>query len=223
MNEILHQIQTTSDGSPTLVSGRVGDLYHSRHGARTESEVVFIQAGLEFQSNRLARPICVAEIGLGTGLNAYLTWLWALNKNHEVWYEALEPFPLDPEICMDWKNQMAWEAPELWSMLHHQHPGENLVGGVFNFSWQQAFWPEAVFSRPPDVLFFDAFAPGTQPELWTKESFQHAFDVLSPDGILVTYCAKGEVKRNLKSAGFSIEALPGPPGKREITRALKGI
>ncbi|RPG81754.1 MAG: NUDIX domain-containing protein [Crocinitomicaceae bacterium TMED114] len=222
--------QPTSDGSMTLHSARFGQCYHSRHGARTESDHVFLDAGYQRATEgRAKRPLRLLELGLGTGLNALLTldrWRRS-NAGFSLDYVALEPFPLAvnerAELALD-GIAGALEADHL-----HAHPDaeshrvEWAEQGQFTrlkTTWQH-------FARNPDhwgsfdLIYYDAFAPDSQPELWEPERFQEAFKLLREEGTLVTYCAKGAVRRAMKSAGFRVERLPGPPGKREMLRATR--
>jgi tRNA U34 5-methylaminomethyl-2-thiouridine-forming methyltransferase MnmC len=209
-------IITTTDGSHTIKNELTGDTYHSIHGAIQESNHVFIHSGLNYflQSNH-KEVIRILEVGFGTGLNALLT----LNagENVAIEYTTLEPNPLSPEIyeALNFENremflcihQAPWEKPQhivsRFTLVKHQ---ANL---------QQASFPENYF----DLVYYDAFAPTSQPELWTLEIFQRIRSVMTSPSVFVTYCAKGQVKRDLKTAGFTVESIPGPPGKREMIRA----
>ena len=229
---------TTSDGSMTLHSDRFGQTYHSRNGALTESRHVFLEAGWSHRMAALAgmpelagRSIRVLELGLGTGLNALLT-----RKAHaerppadrpSLVYEALEPHPLLPA---EW-GAMAlptWSGVEGDADLH-AHPDAEQHEVVWSddarfvrhrTTWQQ-FAQDQSRRRTFDLIYFDAFAPDSQPELWLPERFAEAFQLLSEGGVLVTYCAKGAVRRAMLDAGFRVERLPGPPGKREMIRATR--
>jgi tRNA U34 5-methylaminomethyl-2-thiouridine-forming methyltransferase MnmC len=171
------------------------------------------------------KPVRILEVGFGTGLNAFLTALEAKKEMIPVSYMGLEPFPVQQAIFnqLNYSDFMpvnsqqyftAMHASE-WNKIHRLHP-------YFNFTKLQTGFMEAELQKDDfDLIYFDAFSPEAQPELWRAEVFEKCFEVLANHGILVTYCAKGVVKRTLKSAGFIIENLPGPPGKREITRARK--
>jgi len=214
--------QRTADGSLTLHSAQLGERYHSTHGAVQESTHVFIKHGLE----QVGAPhVDVLEVGLGTGLNLLLTWIRCLEGKLSVRYTALEPFPVSAEqlIALDHCHELAWPGlhePFIVRMTGEQQEPWETLGGL---SFQklplavQAFEAEAV----ADVVYFDAFGPNTQPEMWTLDVFQRMHRALRPGGLLVTYCAKGEVRRTMQEAGFSVERLPGPPGKREMLRGRK--
>lgn len=214
------QVVRTGDGSLTLAWGT--EHYHSVHGAVQESTHVFIKAGLE----HVGKPHAdVLEVGLGTGLNLLLTWIRCLEGKLTVAYHALEPFPLAAAELNALRHcdDLAWPGlHEPFLALMTDAPGtwHDAMGGLrFKRSMTdaRAFEEEACC----DVVYFDAFAPRHQPELWTEAVFRRMHRALRPGGVLVTYCAKGDVRRGLQSAGFRVERLPGPPGKREMLRAAK--
>lgn len=218
-NQII-QIQKTSDGSFTLLNTALGETYHSRNGAFTESQYVYIDKGLNGQTDFIQRN--VLEVGFGTGMNAWLTAKWAEDQKQLVRYYALEVLPLPLALCpcpvqepadvqlFERIHQSPWEQAVQCSPFFYIHKRNKSL---------QDFLNAADFQ--PNVIFYDAFAPGYQPELWEPEIFHRVFKILMPDGILVTYCAKGDVRRALKAAGFHVERLKGPPGKREMLRARK--
>lgn len=216
-------IITTGDNSPTLFSEQFQVHYHSIHGAWRETQVVFIEAGFNyFPSDQ--KQLNILEIGLGTGLNCLAT-IDAMPKNCKINYIAVEKYPLTPEeaglfliqldkitgldtICFDSIHSSFWNK-------------KTLIIEDFYLTKLNIDFDSLNLTEKMDLIYFDAFAPETQPELWTIEMFQLMARHLVQGGILTTYCAKGYVKRNLKAAGFTVETLQGPPGKREITRAIK--
>ena len=212
----------TADGSITLRSAQWDEQYHSVHGAVQESTHVFIQSGL---AQVTKEPVDVLEIGLGTGLNLLLTWVRCYEGKCKVNYTALEPFPIDAATL----EALGHSADLAWPGLHEPfiermtgeddawHPG---MGGL-TFRKSRTPIQEFAAEAEYDVIYFDAFAPEKQPEMWTLDVFQRMHRALRPGGILVTYCAKGEVRRTLLAAGFTVERLEGPPGKREMLRARK--
>ncbi len=219
-----HAFLTTSDGSHTLFSEQYGVTYHSRFGAVTESAHVFIAAGLRFKAV-VQRDIRVLEAGLGTGLNAFMTWLEAERRNLNVAYTGLEINPLSQKDTAELNYPALLNAPDRdadFQMLHHCE-WEAVHSFSEHFSFEKRRTRIEEFEEPEtfDLIYFDAFAPQAQPELWTDEVFVRLYRSLRADGALVTYCAQGEFKRSLKRAGFVVERLQGPPGKREMTRALK--
>lgn len=217
-------LQVTEDGSHTLFSGQFGENYHSRHGAVTESNHVFIQAGLACMARQRGRKIEVLEAGFGTGLNALLTWQMAEKEGMEVSYTGMEAYPVSTEEAgqLNYAEVAVPGQQDAFLQLHRAPWGEFIaLSEQFHFKkiamLIQEFRAETAF----DVVYFDAFAPQTQPELWTAAVMAHFFEALRPGGVLVTYCAQGAFRRNLKAAGFVLESLPGPPFKREMTRALR--
>lgn len=214
----------TSDGSHTIHSSRFGVTYHSRFGAIQESMHVFIQAGLRYKAAQNPR-LAVLEMGFGAGLNALLTLLEALRKNLDIDYTTVEAFPISTEQSAQLNFTRALNAPELEESFQSMHRMDwglrtALAPGFHFTKWKQTF--EAYQAeRTFDVIYFDAFAPGAQPELWEIPLLEKMYKALNPGGALTTYCAKGSVKRDLKALGFIVESLEGPPGKREMTRAHK--
>jgi len=206
----------------TLRSALLGEQYHSTHGAVQESTHVFMEQGLAQVG---LRQVDVLEVGLGTGLNLLLTWVRCLEGKYSVRYTALEPHPLSAEqlVALDHCAELAWPGlhePFMQRMtVPRSDTWEPLGGLTFRMLplAVQHYAEEAV----ADVIFFDAFGPPTQPEMWTLDVFQRMYKALRPGGVLVTYCAKGEVRRTMQAAGFVVERLPGPPGKREMLRGIR--
>jgi|TARA_B110000211_G_scaffold74259_1_gene86544 tRNA U34 5-methylaminomethyl-2-thiouridine-forming methyltransferase MnmC len=207
-------IKTSADGSLTLWVPKLDEYYHSIHGALTESQHVFINAGLK----SLALPeVRVLEVGLGTALNARLTL--EQKGSTLIHYTALEKFPLSTEeIDLIARSNMQQEG--LILRCEPFVPTELIPGFHFELITTDLRLFDSEESSF-DLIYFDAFAPSAQPELWTDEVFEKMFKILAKGGCLVTYCAKGVVKRSMKAAGFEVERLPGPPRKREMTRAWK--
>ncbi len=215
-------IETTADGSPTLFLPGLNEHYHSVKGALAEARHVYIESAF----NRITKPeISLLEIGFGTGLNTFLTCLEAQKRGIAVHYTSLELFPLS------WQEVSALQypaviSPESASLFHTLHTEDwntpATVSPLFTLYKRQADLTACSFDRKYDVIYFDAFAPEKQPELWEEKIFETLFSHTSTGGVLTTYCAKGEVRRRLQRAGFSVERLAGPPeGKREILRATK--
>jgi tRNA U34 5-methylaminomethyl-2-thiouridine-forming methyltransferase MnmC len=212
----------TDDGSLTLYSDALQESYHSINGAIQESRHVFIEAGLLGVQKT---PIRVLEVGFGTGLNALLTWNEALKNNLHVEYESLEAYPVSNRLLesLHYEFEESLLPEQAFNLLHESEwntPIE-LDAGVFRLTkWLQDF---TTFSLQGsyDLIYFDAFSPDKQPEMWSDALFEKLYRQLTTHGMLVTYCAKGEVRRCLQRAGFRTERLPGPPGKREMLRAIK--
>ena len=216
------QIIETKDGSHSVISKHFGEAYHSKFGAIQESKHVFIKAGLSLFLNK-KKEISILEIGFGTGLNALLTFLETKKQPISIRYDTLEAFPLNlTEITALNYPSLLGITPEIWKRIH-ESPWENEIplSTRFSLSKHQILFQEFTTKKHYDLIYYDAFAPEAQPELWDIPILQNMYNFLNDDGILVTYCAKGYVKRNLKSVGFTIENIPGPPGKREMTRAIK--
>lgn len=214
-------IQITDDGSQTIYVPSLDEHYHSVKGALTESLHIFIKTGLEHCTKQAPR---VLEIGFGTGLNALLTIGEAI-RGREIYYTTLEKYPLDSAIVdkMDYAHLVDEKIACYYKPLHEAQWNE-WVDITVNFHIRkiEADFTTYVFNDKYDVIYYDAFAPEKQPEMWTQDIFNRMFDCLDDNGILVTYCAKGVVRRMLQSAGFTVERLQGPPGgKREILRATK--
>ncbi|MBN2175188.1 MAG: tRNA (5-methylaminomethyl-2-thiouridine)(34)-methyltransferase MnmD [Bacteroidales bacterium] len=216
----------TEDGSHTLFNSRLNETYHSKFGAINESKHVFINAGLEEISKNKIEAINILEVGFGAGLNAYLTYLFSEQKKHRINYLALEPFPLSMEILnqLNYDLQLLSKSPKVsFGKFHHAEWGRNVVISD-HFNLHKITSNLESFSYDSDyfqLVYFDAFAPDIQPELWTLEVFRKIYDLLEPGGIVVTYSAKGLVRRNLQQAGFLVERLTGPTGKREMLRGVK--
>lgn len=215
------RILTTADGSTTLRLDHMNECYHSMHGAIRESEHVFINAGLE---NCSRKPLVdVLELGLGTGLNALLTQQWAEKNCITVSMVSIEKFPLGIEFTAN--LVFPGITPEAIHRLHDAPWHERVwLSPFFSIEKQEIDVRDFVYdSETFDVVYFDAFSPEKQPELWTDSIFEKMFNLLWMGGALVTYCAKGDVRRGLQRAGFKVEKMKGPPGKREMLRAIKPI
>lgn len=214
----------TNDGSHSVFSEKYGVTYHSTYGAVTESEHVFIAAGLRHKA-AVQREISVLETGFGTGLNAFMTWLEAEKTNLKINYAGLETSPLSENEAEALDYPAALGCPERAAdfLALHRCDWDIPKDLSEHFIFEKRQKPIEEFVQPEtfDVIYFDAFAPQAQPELWTEEVFHNMYESLKPQGVLVTYCAQGHFKRTLKKVGFTVERLQGPPGKREMTRATK--
>ena len=216
-----HQIQQTEDGSSTLYIPHLDEHYHSVHGAIQESLFVFINCGLNYISHD--KTVKIFEVGFGTGLNALLTLDFALRNGIDVEYCAIEKYPL----VEDEYSQLNYidKYPHLKDsfMLMHQSDWNCKVQITDNFKLIKIHGDlvRCDIDRGFDLVYQDAFAPDKQPELWSENLFRKLYQSMNTNGILVTYSAKGQVRRNMQNAGFKVERLPGPPGKREMLRASK--
>lgn len=219
------KVVQTADGSPTLFLPELNEHYHSIHGARQESLHVFLKQGLDAWLELHEQGPSILEVGFGTGLNALLTLQKALEEQINIEYTTLEAYPLGEEQVTAFAQAMQWQSPleEKQFLQLHQVPWEQMVKltPAFFLYKHESKLEEIVLKENYDVIFFDAFAPDKQPELWTTEIFTTLFQALRPGGVLTTYSAKGQVRRNMQAAGFEAERIPGPPGKREMLRAWK--
>ncbi len=218
------ELQKTADGSHTLFIPELNETYHSIHGAIQESQHVFIKNGLHYFSDK--KTVNILEVGFGTGLNALLTLLDKQNLAQQVNYVSLEKFPLNLALIvqLNYTTQLKLNVAQtaLFNQLHICEWNKlTPITNNFNLLKIEKDLADFQYETTFDIVYFDAFAPEKQAELWTAEIFSKIYDLLRPNGILVTYCAKGVVKRTIKSVGFQLETLPGPPGKREMIRAKK--
>ena len=224
------EVRTTADGSPTLYVPALDEHYHSTHGAQQESRHVFIEAGLRpllEAGNGQTTPLKVLEVGLGTGLNALLTLEAAQPTGATVIYIAYETQPLPAAAVAALAPQWA-NIPTLrdaFTQLHAGPWGEPLaLTAIFSLTKRLAELQTADLpANYYDLIYFDAFAPEKQPELWAEDVFARLYAAAAPGAVLVSYCAQGQFRRNLRATGWLTEKLPGPPGKREMTRARKPV
>ena len=215
------QIIKTNDGSDTISHTQSTETYHSKYGALNESVHVFIKEGLhQFQSTA---QVSIFECGFGTGLNTLLTYLYK-PQHQTISYTTIERYPLEEEM---------------WSLLNYSsllNISNSTFSSLHTAIWNQTTWISSEFKLNKikedirsyshngnnfDLIYFDAFSPRSHPDLWSKDIFQTMFDTLNKSGCLVTYCAKGDIKRRLADVGFKVITCDGPPGKREMIRAVK--
>ncbi|WEK37125.1 MAG: tRNA (5-methylaminomethyl-2-thiouridine)(34)-methyltransferase MnmD [Candidatus Pseudobacter hemicellulosilyticus] len=233
------RIQPTADGSVTIAIPDAGITFHSLHGAIQESTHIFIEAAYRhlLATAAPAGPVCILEMGFGTGLNALLTLLEADSGRQQVEYSTVEAFPLEPAFLPQLNYCIQLQQAAYQPLFEQLHTGAweqpVPVSPYFRFTkYQQtleAFCRQAIAAAPavdqPDadhrfhLVYFDAFAPISQPELWTEDSFRQLFLLMRPGGLLTTYCSKSIVRKAMQAAGFTIEKIPGPWGKREMVRA----
>jgi tRNA U34 5-methylaminomethyl-2-thiouridine-forming methyltransferase MnmC len=221
------QLIKTADGSHSLLNVDLQESYHSIHGAIQESLLVFIKNGLEYRVGKnLTRPVRVLEIGFGTGLNALLTLQYTINSEIQIHYSSVEahPIPWETAQLLNYPERLAQEGlTSFFQQLHvaswtrDEQLTENFILAKMGTSLQDADLPANQF----DVIYFDAFSPNKQPELWELPMLRKVEQSMKPDAIFTTYCAQGQFKRNLKSLGLRVEVVPGPVGKKEMVRAEK--
>lgn len=219
-------IEYTADKSHTIRDNINGQTYHSLHGACTESEHVFIRSGLLHMYSKGISSFNIFELGFGTGLNALLAFLsGAKDPNMNIQYSAVEKNPLPEEIyaALNYPEMLHQEG--LKEVFLHMHTAnwqeENNISHRFSLAKYQLDVMHYETEKKFNLVFHDAFSPSVQPELWSQTFFNKIAGMMMADGVLVTYSAAGQVRRNLKEAGFEVEKIPGPPGKREMTRAIK--
>jgi tRNA U34 5-methylaminomethyl-2-thiouridine-forming methyltransferase MnmC len=229
---MLRTIIKTADGSHSLFVEELNEHYHSIHGAIQESKHVFIDAGLKpFISDSTAsfsigkEALAILEIGLGTGLNAMLTYIETQRSDIKIHYTAIEAYPVSADL-IDQLNYVELlndqNLQPVYTTIHACEWGMPVaLSNQFTILKIKNTLQDTVLENRYHLIYFDAFGPGVQPEMWTEEIFAKLYAVVESGGCLVTYCAKGEVKRTLKRVGFTVESLPGPPGKREMVRARK--
>ena len=216
-------LQITADLSHTVLVDDLDITYHSRHGAVQESQHVFIEAGLKAIQLEPKEQIHIFEMGLGTGLNAWLTWQFAQTHARNIDYTAVELFPLEATIYKE-LNYVDDSKKHQFELLHSCSWNEpHQLDHHFHFEKKQLDIRQLEIENKFHLIYYDAFAPSAQPELWTQTLFEKLYSSLQANGILVTYCSKSDVRRAMLAAGFLVEKLPGPPRKREMLRAKKTI
>lgn len=237
------KIITTADGSKTIQIEEWNEQYHSVHGAIQEANHVYIKHGLLFCLDReksskenfhtvetsanASRGISILEIGFGTGLNAFLTLLQADEHQVDIHYVGVEAFPISSNevAALNYSDQLqVSEKNMLFKEMHEMSWEHNMrLTSYFTLQKQQKLFTDITDKNQFDLIYFDAFGARVQPELWTESIFKIMFEALKANGVLVTYAAKGSVRRAMQTVGFAVEKLPGPPGKREMLRARKGF
>jgi tRNA U34 5-methylaminomethyl-2-thiouridine-forming methyltransferase MnmC len=217
----MRELIITADGSHTIYVPEMDEHYHSIHGAVQESRFIFIKNG--FDACR-AEPVNILEIGFGTGLNAFLTAIKSIESKRSVYYTTLEKYPLLSNItdALNYHNYTGEGTEELFRLIHRAPwNSETIICDNFMIKKMQADVTHHIPDGGYDLIYFDAFGPDKQPEMWSEDVFRRIASFTNEKGILVTYSAKGQVKRNLRGCGFEVSLLPGPPGKRQIIRADK--
>ena len=224
--KLIKNIIKTSDGSTTIFLPEIQETYHSRHGAIQEANHVFIKTGLKYIIDYQEKnSLNILEIGFGTGLNCLMTLLENEKLNIKIDYVAMEAFPITSEEVLQLNYVKELKAPKF----------ERIFEEIHQLSWNQKHALNSFFSLTKrlekfenlrdanqfDLIYFDAFGARVQPELWTEIIFEKMYKALKKNGILVTYSAKGSVRRAMQAVGFQTERLQGPPGKREMLRATK--
>ena len=216
------EILITQDGSTTIHLPDWNENYHSKHGAIQEAKHVFIKNGLSLFENR---NVSILEIGFGTGLNAFITFLEAKKLNQKIDYYGVEAYPVIAEEVLQMNYVAALNAENNEAVFKKMHESDwekkIILDDHFCLTKRKQFFNEIVDENKYDLIYFDAFGYRVQPELWSTEIFKKMYNSLKSNSYLVTYAARGVVKRSLTEVGFTVEKLEGPPGKREMFRAFK--
>lgn len=217
------KIIITSDGSKSIYLPEWDETYHSRHGAVQEAYHVFIRNGLDLFDQ--GSELRILEMGFGTGLNCFITWLESQRRGLSVQYVGLEAYPVGMEIVseLDYASALGQDKfKSLFEQLHLASWDEPVeISKGFRLHKEKRDFSDLGATGDFDLVYFDAFGPRVQPDLWNEAMFQIMYKALRAGGVLVTYSAKGSVRRGLQAVGFGVERLPGPPGKREMLRATK--
>ena len=215
-----NKLVITNDGSHSIFNPEMNETYHSKHGAIVEAEHVFIKNGLLAENKK---QFNILEVGFGTGLNALLTAQKAKQKDIAVNYYGIELYPVPEESYrqLNFTDLIGVDSSDLLNLHECSWEEEHTIHDFFKLTKNKIALEEYTSKTKFDIIYFDAFSPEKQPNLWNAEIFQNMYKLLKEDGFLVTYCAKGVVKRTMKAVGFEIVVLDGPPGKRQMTRANK--
>lgn len=228
------EIRLTGDGSHTLHAAETDECYHSTHGAMQESSHIFIDAGFRSferedgrtdgnENSPMQQEIKAMEIGFGTGLNVYLSLLAGKNLKKKIHYTALELYPLavDKALQLNYAGILG-DGSGVFERMHLSAWDEDAdITPSFTLRKIKADFTVYELQGLFDVIYFDAFSPEKQPEMWSEDGFRKLYEHAAGGAVLTTYCAKGTVRRAMQSAGFVVERLPGPPGKREILRGRR--
>jgi tRNA U34 5-methylaminomethyl-2-thiouridine-forming methyltransferase MnmC len=216
------EILTTNDGSTTIHLPDWDESYHSKHGAIQEAYHVFIKSGLSLFEGK---SVSILEIGFGTGLNAFITYLEAIKFNQTIDYVGVEAYPvsLDEALQMNYVTELnASEEIAIFNKMHQiSWEEKHTISNHFSLTKRKQFFQDITDENTFDLIYFDAFGFRVQPELWSLEIFQKMYKALKNNGVLVTYACRGSIKRAMLECGFKVEKLPGAPGKREMLRATK--
>jgi tRNA U34 5-methylaminomethyl-2-thiouridine-forming methyltransferase MnmC len=217
------EVIETADGSKTIYIPEMSENYHSNHGALQEAQHVFIKNGLHVFAEK--KEVYVFEMGFGTGLNAMLSMVEADRTKQKVYYTGIEAYPLEMEIIqqIDYEKLVDDKFNKYFKEMHLSNWAQkHTISDTFSFEKiHEKIQDYTVLEDTMDLVYFDAFGPRAQEEMWGISILEKMYKILKSGGVFVTYCAKGQVKRDLKSLGFIVENLEGPPGKREMTRAIK--
>lgn len=217
------EIIQTNDGSTTIHLPEWNESYHSKHGAIQEAYHVFIKNGLLLFGSK---PISILEIGFGTGLNCFITYLETKKIHQTIDYVGVEAYPVvvDEAMEMNYASELDESQSAIFKQLHNgDWEQKNSISASFTLTKRKQFFQDIKDENAFDLIYFDAFGYRVQPELWSEAIFASMFKALKPNGVIVTYACRTSVKNAMLAVGFSVEKLPGAPGKREMLRATKAI
>ena len=214
------ELVKTIDGSNSLKNLIINDSYHSKYGAINESKHIFINNGLKRISKKKIR---VLEIGFGTGLNALLTQLYCDKKEQNIIYHTIDNLPLkkDTYSSLNYCDQLKIDKDIFLKIHNSLWENEIELSNFFVLKKINCDFTKKLFNEKYDLIYFDAFSPSKQPEMWILDNFKKLYNCLNRNGVLITYSSKGDVKRTIKEVGFNVFSVEGPTGKREITLACK--
>ena len=214
------ELVNTNDGSNSLKNLIINDSYHSKYGAINESKHIFINNGLKRISKKKIR---VLEIGFGTGLNALLTQLYCDKKKQNIIYHTIDNLPLkkDTYSSLNYCDQLKIDKDIFLKIHNSLWENEIKLSNFFVLKKINCDFTKKLFNEKYDLIYFDAFSPSKQPEMWVLDNFKKLYNCLNRNGVLITYSSKGDVKRTIKEVGFNVFSVEGPTGKREITLACK--
>ena len=217
-----NRIVVTNDGSHSIFNPKINECYHSKHGAIVEAEHVFIKNGFSAVNKH---KLNILEVGFGTGLNALLTYQKTMQKLIKVNYHAIEPYPVDEDYYMklNFTDLIGLDKEKLLDLHNCTWEERHKISSYFTLTKNNTSLEKYKTNVNFDIIYFDAFSPDKQPEIWDEKIFKKLYGLLKGNGFLVTYCAKGIVKRSMKNVGFEVVVLDGPPGKRQMTRGNKSI
>ena len=223
------EVILTKDGSHTVYNSELDESYHAYNGAVTESEYVYIENGLKYYlssiEGSIQKPIRILEFGFGTGLNTILTILESQKLEQEIEYTTAEPFPLPSDIVknLNHGDLLSAQTAEHFNRVHNAQWNQDVR--LFNsfklYKAHSRIEDLPIETKPFDIIYYDAFAPSKQPDAWEIDVLRKCHTLLKTGGLLVTYCANGQFKRNLKSLDFKLDQIEGPMGRKEMTRAWK--
>jgi len=216
------EIIITEDGSVTIFLPEMQETYHSKFGAIQEANHVFIQNGLHLKQGQ---PVAILEIGFGTGLNAFITLFESHKNNQVINYTGVEAYPIEPEhsALLNYVSELqASQHLDAFNLMHSSPWNATVVlNNNFTLTKRKQFFEDIDDVNTYDLIYFDAFGYPSQPHLWSEDIFRRMYAALKPGGILVTYACRSIIKNNMKAVGFTTTKLAGPPGKREMLRAIK--